>query len=499
MAAGPQSSVFARPSSHDATSSPAADLDPTDWPAFRALAHAMLDDALHHLVTIREQPVWRPQPAEVREHFASGLPTAPSDLSEVRGEFLDFVQPYSVGNLHPRFMGWVHGGGTPVGMLAEMLAGGLNANLGGRDHAPVEVERQVTRWMAELFGFPEDSSGLFVTGASMGNFIAVLAARTRALGDGSRASGVAECGMRLTAYAATSAHNCIVRAMEMAGLGSDALRLIGTDARGRIDLDAAAAAIAADRAAGCTPFLLIGSAGTVDTGAIDDLQGLARLSADESLWFHVDGALGALGMMSPELAPKFAGIERADSIAFDFHKWGQAPYDAGFVLMRDQARHLAAFSSPAAYLSRETRGLAAGSPWPCDFGPDLSRGFRALKVWFTLKTYGAPALGETMTQTCRLARRLAERIDREPELERLAPVELNIVCFRYRAGRADDINRDIVVALQESGVAAPSMTTIAGRLAIRAAIVNHRTREEDVDLLVESVLSIGRGLAARRS
>jgi aromatic-L-amino-acid decarboxylase len=461
------------------------------------MAHAMLDDALHHLLTIREQPVWRPAPADVRERFASPLPSSPEPLAEVRAEFLDFIQPYAVGNLHPRFMGWVHGGGTPVGMLAEMLAAGLNANLGGRDHIPIEVERQVTRWMAELFGFPADAGGLFVTGASMGNFIAVLTARTRALGSGSRVDGVASSGMSLTAYASAASHNCIVRAMEMAGLGSDALRLIATDPDGRIDLGEAAKAINRDRTLGYTPFLLVGAAGTVDTGAIDDLGGLAELAAEEDLWLHVDGALGALGMMSPELAPKFAGLERADSIAFDFHKWGQAPYDAGFVLVRDPRRQLAAFASSAAYLSRETRGLAAGSPWPCDLGPDLSRGFRALKVWFTLKTYGAAALGEAMAQTCRLARRLAERIDAEPELERLAPAALNIVCFRYRAEPSDQVNRDIVIRLQESGLAAPSTTTTGGRLAIRAAIVNHRTREEDVDLLVESVLSLGRGLAGR--
>jgi glutamate/tyrosine decarboxylase-like PLP-dependent enzyme len=202
-------------------------------------------------------------------------------------------------------------------------------------------------------------------------------------------------------------------------------------------------------------------------------------------------------MMSPQLAPKLDGIERAHSIAFDFHKWGQAPYDAGFVLVREAQRLLAAFASPAAYLGRESEGLAAGSPWPCDLGPDLSRGFRALKVWFTLKVFGAAALGESMAQTCRLARRLADRVDAEPELERLAPVELNIVCFRYRAEPSDEVNRKIVIRLQQSGVAAPSMTTLGGRVAIRAAIVNHRTCEGDIDLLVESVLSLGRGLAAR--
>jgi glutamate/tyrosine decarboxylase-like PLP-dependent enzyme len=282
--------------------------------------------------------------------------------------------------------------------------------------------------------------------------------------------------------------------MEMAGLGSDALRLVAVDERGRIRLEALAEAIAADRAAGLKPFLLIGTAGSVDIGAIDDLAALADLAAGEGLWLHIDGALGALGMMSPQLAPKFAGIERADSIAFDFHKWGQAPYDAGFVLVRDIRAQLDAFASPAAYLGREQRGLAAGSPWPCDLGPDLSRGFRALKVWFTLKTHGADALGASMLKTCNLAQRLAVRVDGEPELERLAPVELNIVGFRWRG--SDELNRRIVIELQESGEAAPSTTSIGGRLAIRAAVVNHRTTEADMDRLVDSVITLGRRFAA---
>ena len=332
----------------------------------------------------------------------------------------------------------------------------------------------------------------------MANFIAVLVARGLALGPNSRSAGVAASGPSLTAYASAAAHNCVPRAMDMAGLGSDALRPVALDSERRIDLDAAAKAIRADREAGRRPFLLVGTAGSVDTGAIDDLNGLADLAEREGLHFHVDGAIGALGVMSPELRPRLAGLERAHSVAFDFHKWGQAPYDAGFVLVRGGVAHMAAFASPAAYLKREQRGLAGGSPWPCDFGPDLSRGFRALKVWFTLKVHGSAALGAAMLQTCRLAERLAARVDAEPALERLAPAPLNIVCFRYRApGEAGDrLNREIVFRLQESGVAAPSTTSIEGRLAIRAAIVNHRTRPEDVDMLIDSVLALGRELAA---
>ncbi|MGA3081299.1 MAG: aspartate aminotransferase family protein [Terracidiphilus sp.] len=475
-------------------------LDPTDWASFRAQAHAMLDDMLGYIEEIRERPVWQPIPAELRARFQSPAPRKPEDLAAVHAEFMREVLPFAQGNVHPGFMGWVNGGGTPVGMAAEMLAAGLNANLGGRDHIPVEVERQVTRWVAEIFGFPEGASGLFVTGTSMANLIAVLIARDAALGFDVRGSGVAADPRRLTAYTSRAVHSCVPKAMDIAGLGSDALRLIPTDNRCRIDLGALAEAIERDRAAGFTPFLVVGTAGTVNTGAIDDLAGVAEVCQREKLWFHVDGAFGALARLAPDLAPRLDGIERADSVAFDFHKWGQAPYDAGFILVRDAAAHKSAFVAPSAYLQRAERGLAAGSPWPCDYGPDLSRGFRALKVWFTLKVYGIDALGAAISRSCALARYLEGRIAATPELELMAPVELNIVCFRYRpedAGeeRLDRINDEIVIRLQESGIVAPSTTRIGGRTAIRAAIVNHRTGRAEIDALVENTLALGRALA----
>jgi aromatic-L-amino-acid decarboxylase len=469
-------------------------LDPVDWAAFRAQAHLMLDDMLGYIEKIRERPVWHPIPDAVRARFHSSAPRVGEELAQVHAEFMQDVLPYAQGNVHPGFMGWVNGGGTPVGMVAEMLAAGLNANLGGRDHIPVEVERQVTAWVREIFGFPQGATGLFVTGTSMANLIAVLIARDAALGFEVRASGVAAQPRRLTAYTSNAVHGCVPKAMDIAGLGSDALRLIPTDSRFRIDLTALAVAIQRDREAGFTPFLVVGTAGTVNTGAVDDLAGLADLCRREKLWFHVDGAFGALARLAPDLAPKLDGIERADSVAFDFHKWGQAPYDAGFILVRDGEAHKNAFALPAAYLQRAQRGLAAGSPWPCDFGPDLSRGFRALKVWFTLKVYGTEALGASISRCCALARYLEDRIAATPELELMAPVELNIVCFRYRAEDTNRVNDAIVVALQESGVVAPSTTRIGGRTAIRAAIVNHRTSRAEIDALVDGVLALGRGL-----
>src|SRR3954451_10274947 len=402
---------------------------------------------------------------------------------------------FSTGNVHPGFMGWVHGGGTPVVMLAEMLAAGLNANLGGRDHVPIEVERQIVEWMRQLFGFPNGASGIFVTGTSMANLMAVLVARTTALGPSVRRHGVGEEGALLTAYTSTAAHGCISKAMDIAGLGSDALRCIEVDKSHRMVVAALRDQIALDRSNGRKPFLVVGSAGTVDIGAIDDLHALSSLCREEGLWFHVDGAFGALGMLAPSLASRLTGIENADSIALDFHKWGQVPYDAGFLLVRDGDRHRDTFAAPAAYLRRESRGLAANSPWPCDLGPDLSRGFKALKTWFTLKTYGTEKLGGVITRCCALARYLEGRILAEPRLQMMAPVQLNIVCFRYRTDDAGELNGDIVADIQESGIAAPSTTMLDGQLAIRAAIVNHRTDTCDIDALLAAVLDFG----ARRS
>jgi len=469
-------------------------LDPDDWPALRAQGHKMLDDMFDYVEHIRDRAVWQPIPDAVRGAFAAPVPHEPTALAEVHDDFLRLILPYATGNVHPGFMGWVHGGGTAVGLLAEMLAGGLNANCGGRDHVPIEVERQLVRWAAALFGFPGTASGIVLTGTSAANLYAVLIARHWALGPVVRDQGVGAAP--LAAYSSAGAHGCIPQAMDVAGLGRDALRLVAVDASHRIDVAALEAAIAADRAAGKRPFLLFGTAGAVDTGAIDDLAALAAVAARERLWFHVDGAFGALAILAPALRHRLAGIERASSIAFDFHKWLQVPYDAGFLLVRDGARHRATFAAPAAYLRRDEGGLAGGAFWPCDYGLELSRGFRALKAWFTLRVFGTERLGRTIAHTCALAQHLKQLVERTPALELMAPVELNIVCFRYRGRDPDRLNAGIVVRLHESGIAAPSTTLIGGAVVIRAAIVNHRTEARDLAALVAATLAIGGELAA---
>jgi glutamate/tyrosine decarboxylase-like PLP-dependent enzyme len=471
-------------------------LDPDDWAALREQGHRMLDDMFDYLEHLRERPVWQPAPAGVRATFQAPLPREGSDLAGLHRTFMEDVLPYAVGNAHPGFFGWVHGAGTPVGMLAEMLAAGLNANVGGRDQIPVEVERQVTRWMAELFRFPDGAGGIFVTGTSMANMIAVLVARRRVLGLEVRDAGLARLGQGLVAYTSAAAHDCIAQAMDLTGIGRAALRLVPLDDDYRMNTAALEEAIAADLRAGLRPFFVAATAGTVDTAAVDPLARVAAIAHANGLWFHVDGAFGAMAMLAPELAPLLDGIEQADSIAFDFHKWAQVPYDAGFVLVRDGELHRQTFAAAPRYLKREPRGMAGGSPWPCDFGPDLSRSFRALKTWFTLQAYGADRMGAAIAGTCALARYLADEVGRRPALELLAPVTLNIVCFRYKVDGQDidDFNAALVADLQEAGIAAPSLTTLKGKVAIRVAIVNHRSERRDIDALLKGLEE----LAARR-
>ncbi len=471
---------------------PQPTLDPEDWAQTRALGHRMLDDMIDWLAGARARPVWQRMPDALRAELRTPIPRQGAPMDAVYADFQRFVLPYSSANEHPRMMGWVNGGGSPAGFLAELLTGIFNVNCGGRDHAAIEVERLVVAWAAEMVGMPAETTGILLTGSSMANMVAVLVARRAALGGRVRAQGLRSAP--LVAYASAAAHGCVPRALDMAGIGSDALRAVPAGPDHRMDVPSLRRAIAADSASGLQPFLVVGTAGTVDTGAIDDLAAIADVAQGAGIWFHVDGAFGATAALSRQLRPLLAGIERADSLAFDFHKWAQVPYDAGCVLVRDPAAHIETFAQSLAYLTHAERGLAGNPPWPRDLGPDLSREFRALKVWMTLKAYGADGIARVVESGCAVARHLAARIAREPELELLAPVVLNIVCFRVAAGAADldRLNRDVVADLQEAGIAAPSTTTIGGRLAIRAALFNHRTVEADADALVDGVLAMAR-------
>jgi aromatic-L-amino-acid/L-tryptophan decarboxylase len=467
-------------------------LDPSSWSEFRRLSHALLDDIISHIETIRDRPVWQAVPPASRERFTRPLPRRERDLAEVLDEVRTHILPYATGNLHPGFMGWVHGAGTPIGMLAEMVAAGLNMNCGGRDHIGIVVEKQITQWMAEALGYPATASGLFLTGSSIANFSGVIVAKVQAIGVESRQNGLGRSGASLTAYASAEAHSCIRQAMELSGIGSANLRSIATSRQGGMDIASLQSAISEDRAEGMWPFLIVGTAGTVNTGAIDPLERIADVAAMEGLWFHIDGAIGALAAFSPPLRSLFSGIEKSQSVALDFHKWGHVPYDAGFLLVRDSGAHKNAFSNSAAYLQRAGRGLAAGETWPCDLGPDLSRGFRALKTWMTIETLGAGKIGDAIWANCELADYLARKIMESSLFELKAHASLNIVCFGVRGFASSNINREIVLDLQEFGESAPSWTTIAGESVIRCAIVNHRTERRDIDRLVDRATSLAR-------
>jgi aromatic-L-amino-acid/L-tryptophan decarboxylase len=475
-------------------------LDPADWERFRRSAHEALDEALDFIRDVRERPVWQPVPDEVKARLREQMPQHGMPFEDVYREFTRDILPYVMGNVHPRFWGWVNGSGTPSGAIADMLAAVMNPNAGGRDHGAVYVERQVIGWFRDLFGFTQNASGLLVIGTSAANLAAITVARTSVLGHDVREYGLEQYSNTLVGYASAATHACVRKAFESAGLGSANLRVLPIDDRHRTDPRIVAQAVARDRDAGLRPFLLVGNAGTVDVGAIDPLDELADLAQREELWFHVDGAFGATAYLSARLRPKLRGIERADSIAFDFHKWLHVPYDAGCVLIRDGEIHRATFASEGPYITRMKRGLAAGEPWFTDYGPDLSRGFRALKVWFTIKEHGAEGLACAIERNCEQARYLEERLERDPLFELVAPVDLQIVCFRPRiAGLNEDVldrlTDESVIRLQESGVAVISSTTVGGRRAMRVNITNHRTQQADLDVMLEELRRIVREAA----
>lgn len=468
-------------------------LDPQDWESIRELGHRMVDDMLDFMRTQREKPVWQPIPRDVREFLTQPLPSEPTAPETIYEEFAENILPHPLGNTHPRFWGWVVGGGTPLGAMAEMMAATMNPTLGGGEQVATLVELQVIDWCKQMMGFPHTASGLLVSGCSKANLIGLTVARNQY-------SDVRNKGMRnqpqLRVYGSKEMHFSIKRALEMLGIGAENLVLIPTDADYRVDIAQLEAAIAQDRAAGYEPLAVVGCAGTVNTGAIDDLDGLADVAERENLWFHVDGAFGAVVALSPKLKHRVKGIERADSLAFDFHKWLHVPYDVGCVLVRQHEDHLRAFASPSHYMGHNERGISADTYSFGDYGVQLSRSFRALKVWMTLREHGIEKFGRMVEQNVEQAQYLARLVRQTPELELFAPAHLNVVCFRYMvpgmdADELDAFNQELLMRLQESGVAVPTYTVLNGQYVFRVAHVNHRSRYEDFDILVEAVREIG--------
>lgn len=460
-------------------------LDPEDWDALRRSAHDLLDSCLDHLADARNRP-WQPVPDDIKVAYA--LDGTAKGESATAQRLIHDMLPFGTGNTHPRFFGWVHGTGLTSGILSEMVAATLNANSGGRDHGMIYVERAVIDWTRRVMGFPETSSGVLVAGTSQATVIALAAARLRALGPDVRTQGQTR---RLTAYAGAGVHNATRKAIELLGIGSDNLRKIPETDNG-MDVQALRHAIEEDRQAGAAPFALIGTAGSVDFGRFDDLTQLADIAAQESLWLHIDGAFGAWTRLADEPYRSLTdGLGRADSLACDFHKWMYVPYDCGICLIRDEEEHRAAFAARPSYLAPQKEGLAGGDPWYCDYGIDLSRGNRALKVWTAIESYGADGFGKAITGNCQAAHHMGALVEAAPHMKLMAPVMSNLCVFTADAAlppeAQSDLNSRIARELQLDGTAVFSTTLADGITCLRAAITNHRTTLEDVELAVQAV------------
>ena len=477
-------------------------LDPTDWEGMRELGHHMVDDMLDYLRTVRERPAWQHAPPEVKEHFTASLPLEPQPPEQVYQEFLEKILPYPVGNIHPRFWGWVFGTGTVSGAFAELLAGAMNVGASGglAHHSSIHVEKQVLGWFKEMLGFPASAGGLLTSGCSASNLIGLAVARNTKAGYDLRREGLDASRVRLVLYAAQEIHSSVQKAVELLGLGSRALRLVPVNELFQMDLPSLKSAIFDDRQSGLLPFCVVAAAGTTNTGAIDDLETLADICKQENLWLHVDGAFGAWAALAPRYRHLVKGMEQADSLAFDLHKWMYMPYDIGCILVRNPDHLSDTFSIMPDYLAHceGQRGLTgADLPWFGTYGFELSRSFRALKAWMSLKEHGALKYGRLIQQNIDQAGYLASLIQAQAELELSAPVELNVVCFRFlnpRLGEPglDQLNKHIEVELQESGIAVTSGTRINGRYVLHLAHCNHRTRREDFEILVAEVIRLGR-------
>lgn len=473
-------------------------LDPDDWEALRDLSHRAIDDMIEYLQTLRERPVWQPLPEAALTLFDEPLPDQATDRSKVYAEVKEHVLPYPTGNIHPRFWSWVGGTGTATQLVADIVISAMNSGSLGFDEASsTYVELQLLDWLKQLLGYPAEASGLLVSGGSMANLVGLAVARTHIAPYDVRDSGVdSNAHPRLIYYASTETHSSVRKAIELLGLGKQSLRLVPVLPDFTIDIARLKDEIEKDRAAGMLPACIVANVGTVNTGATDPLPVLADIAEAKGMWLHADGAFGAFARMSKSAASQVNGLERADSLAFDLHKWLYVQYDCGCTLVRTGNSHKNTFSVIPAYIRNFDRGLASGPVNFSEYGVQLSRSFKALRAWVALKTEGADRYRQQIEQNIQQARYLHDLVEQEPRLELLAPTSLNIVNFRYRSdtlsGRAlDDFNAELLMRLHEQGIAAPSSTELNGRFAIRVAICNHRSRRDDFRALVAGVVDIG--------
>ncbi|CUJ11049.1 pyridoxal phosphate-dependent decarboxylase family protein [Cognatishimia activa] len=464
-------------------------LDPQDWSRFRADAHELLDHCLDLLQGAEDRP-WQHPPEDLEDRYAIGQ--SQQQNSDLMTRLRDEVLPYHAGNTHPKYWGWVQGSGLATDVTASMVSAVMNSNCGGRNHGANYMERAVIDWTRRKMGLPETAFGVLVTGTSQATVQAFAAARVKVVGKDVRQQGHGT--QRLTAYAAAGVHNATKKALELIGVGSDNLRLVPLK-KGQMDIDALYTMIAEDRAAGALPFLVVGTAGSVNLGFFDNFNALADVAQSEGLWLHVDGAFGAWTRIADEPYRSLTdGLERADSIALDFHKWMYVGFDCGLCLVRDGADLRATFAARPDYLDGKDRGVASGEPWFCDYGIDLSRGNRALKIWMALESFGEDAFSAAITQNCHLAKQMAQEVQAQPKMA-LGQETISNVCV-FTADKTlseaaqSELNVRIAVELQESGQAVFSTTKVNGVEMLRAAIVNHRTREADISDALAAVSAL---------
>ncbi len=475
--------------------------------AFRSLGYRAVDLAAEHLAGIRERPVFTPMSPEERiELLEQPLPTIGIAPVTILEWFEQAVLPHPMGNGHPRFFGWANSPPSPIGVFADFVAAAMNPSCAGGDHAAIYVERAAVRWLMELVGFPtEGSMGLLVSGGSMASLTGLTAARhwaARQDGWDSRGDGLQESRPPLVLYLSSEGHTTMKKAAELLGLGGKYVRTLPVDSEFRMDMSALREAIAEDRAAGLRPFCVAASAGTVSTGAIDPMNDLVDLCAEEDLWLHIDGAIGAIAVLDPEIAPRFAGMERADSLSLDPHKWLSVPVECGCAMVRDGKLLRNTFSLVPPYVRTEEGKGIGGLPWYSEYGFQQSRGFRALKLWMTLLHLGRDGVADLVQRQNRLAKKLAGLVNAATDFERMAPVELSIVCFRYAPEelRGDDarlnaLNKAIMEEVQSGGEVFVTQASLGGRFVLRANVFHYATIEEDLDALIEVVRRTGRSLA----
>lgn len=468
------------------------DLSPDE---FRRLGHQLIELIAAQLENIHSAPTRQPVPPDVQDFLLNPtLPPQPHNPDTLIEQFQAYIQPYPMGNNSPRFFAWVNSPAAPLGILAEMLAAAHNPSVAGGDHSATYLEYGILKWFKQMFGFTMEAGGLLVSGGSVANLVCMGAMRHWATAGKVRAEGMAN--QTLVVYTSTEGHSCILKAVEILGIGNQNLRHIPVNADYQMDMDALRQQIATDRANGLRPVCIAASAGTVNTGAIDPLHELADLCAAEGLWFHVDGAYGGVGILAEGKAALYAGIERADSIAIDPHKWLYLPIECGCALVKDGTLHREAFSVLPPYL-RDDRGL----PWFSEFGVQQTRTFRALKVWMVVNQIGEAGYRELITRDITLADSLAEKIEHHPDFALLAHGPLSIVCFRYAPSHAptdqwEDLNRRLLEIVQREGQVFLTSTRLHGVLALRACIVNFRTTEADLDTLLNVVSAAGAQILA---